>query len=117
MAPIILIIISTLLVAFTTYHFLRLYPVPLPAIPYDPASTHRPFGEGLRVKSLGQRTRETSAAVFAQCRKLSSPLVQFLITSLPGTTPVLILDDPREVEDILLRRNKEFDRSTLTTQL
>ncbi|KAK0627961.1 hypothetical protein B0T14DRAFT_563721 [Immersiella caudata] len=117
MASTILITILTLLIAFTTYLFKRLFPVPLPAIPHDVASVHRPFGEAPRVKSLGQRTHETSAAVVAQCRKLSSPLVQFLITSLPGTAPVLILDNPREVEDILLRRNKEFDQSTLTTQL
>jgi hypothetical protein len=28
----------------------------------------------------------------------------------------VIVDDPREVEDILLRRTREFDRSSLTTQ-
>ncbi|KAK0724423.1 cytochrome P450 [Lasiosphaeris hirsuta] len=97
------------------YAFWRLLPVPLPGLPHFPESTKRMFGDGPTVKGMGQRTREPSAAVFALCRNLGSPVVQFLLTSI--TTPSIVIDDPREVEDILLRRNKEFDRSELTTHL
>ncbi|KAK4447384.1 cytochrome P450 3A24 [Podospora aff. communis PSN243] len=96
----------------------RLLPTILPnGIPYDHSSAYRPFGDGFAVKAEGKRTLETSIAMFSQCQKLGSPIVQFLLTSLPGTNPAVVLDDPREVEDILLRRNREFDRSTLTTEL
>ena len=113
-----ILVISSLAIAFTTWLYLRLIPVPLPdGIPYYPTSTSRPFGDGPTIKSTGRLTREPSAALFALCRQLGSPIVQFLLTSLPGTTPTLVLDDPREVEDILLRRNREFDRSYLTVHL
>jgi len=92
-----------------------LFPRPLPGLPHFPESTKRIFGDGPNVKSQGRVLREPSFAMFSLNRKLGVPLFQLLLTSL--TTPAIVIDDPREVEDILLRRNKEFDRSTLTTEL
>ena len=46
---------------------------------------------------------------YEHCRKLASPIIQLFIN--PLGRPWVFVDDPREAEDILLRRNKEFDRS------
>jgi len=111
-----LLTLTTLTLLSLTYFYHRLFPVPLQnGIPYDPSALTVPFGNGPAIKSRGQRTREPTAAVFSLTRTLASPLAQFLITSFGP--PVILLDDPREIEDILVRRNKEFDRSFLTTQL
>ncbi|KAK0610828.1 cytochrome P450 [Immersiella caudata] len=118
MASAFIIVILGVAVVGVAYLYRMLLPTPLlNGIPYDRDYLHRPFGDAFAVKSQGQRTHEPSASVFSLCRKLGSPIVQLLLTSLPGTHPAIILDDPREIEDILLRRNREFDRSPMTTEL
>ena len=44
--------------------------------------------------------------------ELAVPIAQFLTTKFDN--PTFVVDDPREVEDILLRRNREFDRADAT---
>ncbi|KAH8900487.1 cytochrome P450 [Thozetella sp. PMI_491] len=53
--------------------------------------------------------------MFSIAQRLGSPIAQLLLTSF-AANPIILVDDPREVEDILVRRNREFDRSALTTQ-
>jgi cytochrome P450 len=116
MALLIFLLAGVLIILPVVYIWWTLFPVPLDnGIPYTLSSTKRVFGDGPSIKGAGQATGEPSAALFALSRKLQSPIAQFLLTS--TTTPSIVLDDPREVEDILLRRNKEFDRSLLTTHL
>ncbi len=50
--------------------------------------------------------------MISQNAKLDAPLVQFF--GMPFAKPTLILSDFRESQDILLRRTKEFDRSSMT---
>jgi len=98
------------------YFVWKLFPAtPLPGYPHNAASRRRLFGDGPEIKGTGRITREPSAAIFNLNRKLGTALFQLLVTGFGP--PRVVLDDPREVEDILLRRNKEFDRSVLTTNL
>lgn len=102
---------------------------PLPGIPHNPASTRRLFGDMGAAKALGRQTGEMSAAIFHIARNIMQqhqpadtpykiPIAQLLVPSfLPGTgAHVVVVDDAREAEDILVRRNREFDRSELTAQ-
>ena len=58
---------------------------------------------------------EHSLALFSVIQRLGSPIAQLLLTSF-SKNPIILVDDPREAEDILVRRNREFDRSGLTIQ-
>ncbi len=96
------------------YLIWKLYPTPLPGIPYTAASTRRLLGDIADIKAQTHRTGESSLAVMQVARRLGSPIAQLLTTSFGKS--VIIIDDAREVEDILLRRNREFDRSPLTAE-
>ncbi|KKY33983.1 putative cytochrome p450 [Diaporthe ampelina] len=45
----------------------------------------------------------------AQAEKLNSPIVQIFMR--PLSRPIVIVTDPREAQDVVLRRAKDFDRS------
>lgn len=86
-----------------------LLPKPIPGVPHYEESTKRIAGDLPRVLEDFERDREVSMTRYEHCRKLASPIIQFFIN--PLGRPWVFIDDPREAEDIMLRRNKEFDRS------
>ena len=53
----------------------------------------------------------TNAVFTVTTQKLDQPIAQLLFPAI--RTPLIILDDPRAIEDILLRRNKEFDKASM----
>lgn len=88
-------------------------PKPIPGIPYHKASARKLFGD---VPSLISFTSSEEPGAHSavdwfrlQGEKLSSPIFQLFFT--PFGQPLIVLTDPREIQDILLRRHKEFDRS------
>ncbi|KAI1270111.1 cytochrome P450 [Xylariaceae sp. FL1019] len=86
----------------------KLYPTPFPGIPYNPESAKRIMGDIPNMIPIIQATNERSGPVFAaSAQKLGTPIAQLL---LPGK-PLIVLEDPRQVEDIILNRNKEFDKA------
>ena len=97
------------------YIIWNLYPKPLPGAPHFPESTKVLFGDGQYIKATQKENKEPSETIFSLCRKIGRPLFQLLITRF--SAPSFVLNDAREIEDILLRRNKEFDRSPMTAQL
>ncbi|KAI0966617.1 cytochrome P450 [Xylaria arbuscula] len=88
----------------------KLYPTPYPGIPYNEESAKRIAGDIPSLVPIIQATNEFSSSVFAvSTQKLGTPIAQLLF---PGIRkPLIILEDPREIEDIVLRRNKEFDKA------
>ncbi|KAK0649646.1 cytochrome P450 [Cercophora newfieldiana] len=93
----------------------QLFPgTPLPGYPHVASSRWRIFGDGLTILRIAERTRESSIAIFNLNTKLGTAITQLLLTHGP---PMITVDDPREVEDIVMRRNKEFDHSWYTMQL
>ncbi|KAF7536299.1 hypothetical protein G7054_g4635 [Neopestalotiopsis clavispora] len=91
----------------------RLMPRPLPGIPYDAESAARISGNKPAIRAAYRQHGDFNTYRQELTHKLGWPLVQLF--TIPGTRPILYLSDPREMEDIVLRRNKEFDRSSITS--
>jgi hypothetical protein len=86
-----------------------LYPRPIPGIPYDAESAKRFEGDRPGLRAAYKQHGEFNPYRIGLTRKLRSPLVQ--VFAQPPLPPLLFMDEPREAEDILLRRNREFDRA------
>lgn len=95
----------------------KLYPRVLPGIPHNARHTRHLFGDMPAVAAHTSEAtgRTQSEAVFDVVNRgpTQSPIAQLLT---PAFVPqaILAVDDPREVEDILRRRGREFDRSSMT---
>ncbi|KAK0615083.1 cytochrome P450 [Bombardia bombarda] len=114
MTPTAYLVLSSVTVLLLSYIYYKLHPTPLPSIPYNLSAPRRAFGDLRAIKAQGRLIKEPSAAMFAVAKNLGSPIAQLLLTSF--SSPIIVIDDPREVEDVLVRRNREFDRSPLTTR-
>ncbi|KAI0018956.1 cytochrome P450 [Xylariomycetidae sp. FL0641] len=93
-----------------------LLPKPYPGIPYNAASARRISGDlpelAAAIRATGEVT-ESMRAVTA--RRLGVPVAQVLF---PGTRrPLVVLDDAREAEDLVARRNREFDKAPASVDL
>lgn len=90
----------------------KLRPKPYPGIPYNEESLRRITGDIPNLVPIIEATNEFSNTLFtATTQKLGVPIAQLLF---PGIRkPMVIIEDPREIEDILVRRNKEFDKGPM----
>lgn len=117
---------STLLFSTTTYVvcgtigslcyliYRATIPKPFAGIPYD-RSYVKPFGHAGDQIAWVKKNETVFDWMALQGRRLQSPIYQLLL--MPFSKPTLVITDPRECQDILLRRAKEFDRSTWFTDL
>lgn len=94
----------------------KLLPKPYSGIPYNEESCARITGDVPILTPIIEATNEFSNTLFAvTTQKLGVPIAQLL---LPGIRkPMVIIEDPREVEDIMVRRNREFDKSPMTVDM
>ncbi|KAK8051779.1 Cytochrome P450 oxidoreductase [Apiospora rasikravindrae] len=94
----------------------RLCPTPYPGIPYNKESAGRIAGDIPDLVPVIQKTNEFSESVFTvTTQKLGTPIAQLLF---PGIrNPLIILEDPREIEDVVFRRNREFDKAPMALDL
>ncbi|RYP27386.1 hypothetical protein DL767_007705 [Monosporascus sp. MG133] len=104
--------VVVLLVCSLAYLYWLALPKPYPGIPHNKASARRLAGDLPGLLSHYKKTKEIASFSFQQCRNLNSPIVQIFLR--PFSRPFIFLDDPREIEDILLRRGREFDRAPST---
>ena len=88
-------------------------PKPLPGIPYHHASARSVLGDIPSMVKWKNETRETFSWMTAQCDALKSPMIQLFVK--PFSKPWVIITDARECQDVLVRRSREFDRATFTT--
>lgn len=103
------LLVFSFVALFTAWR--KLYPKPYPGIPYNEASANRIAGDIPDLVPVIQAANEFSNAVFTiTTRKLGTPIAQLLFPNL--RKPLIVLEDPREIEDIFLRRNKEFDKAS-----
>ncbi|SPQ24085.1 98bcb0d1-d493-4b7c-8817-0a47768b614d [Thermothielavioides terrestris] len=87
-----------------------LLPRRYPGIPYNTASAGRISGDLPDLMPVYRATNEVTRAIAdITTRKLGTPIAQLLFPSV--RRPLIVVDDPREVEDIVVRRNKQFDRA------
>lgn len=84
-------------------------PKPIPGIPYHEASANSVLGDAPAMIKHKQKYATTFEWMTAQTDKLNSPIVQIFLK--PFSRPIVIVTDPRETQDVVLRRAKDFDRS------
>lgn len=94
----------------------QLLPKPYPGIPYNEHSAKRITGDVPDLIPAIKARNEISESLFQiTTQKLGTPIAQVLF---PGIgRPLITLEDPREIEDILVRRNKEFDRAKMSIDI
>ncbi|KAK7927713.1 cytochrome P450, partial [Apiospora marii] len=95
--------------------YLRLLPRPLPGIPHHKHSAQRLFGDLPDYVASYRKYGEFYQYRHESVKRLGFPMYQFFMT--PLSRPLVVLEDPREVEDICLRRNREFDRAPFTSNI
>ncbi|KAH6658465.1 cytochrome P450 [Truncatella angustata] len=94
----------------------KLYPKPYPGIPYVEASAKRISGDMPELMSVIRGSDEITDSMFAiSTRKLGTPIAQVLFPRF--RRPLIVLEDPLEVEDIMVRRQKQFDKSPMTVDI
>lgn len=80
----------------------------LPGIPYNKETAKTIRGDAEWDLANIRETGESWRQRFAWTHKIGTPIYQAFIR--PGGAPWVVLNDPREIEDLTMRRNKEFDR-------
>ncbi|VUC35947.1 unnamed protein product [Clonostachys rosea] len=90
-----------------------LRPKPYAGIPYNKESAGRILGDVPLLAPLIAQTKEFSGSITAiTTRRLGSPVAQLLFPNI--RKPMIVVEDAREIEDIILRRTKEFDKAPTT---
>lgn len=100
------------LFAFLLYAIKQAYPRPFPGIPYNAASARKLWGDVAGLLEAVKVTQDPAKYIFQQNRILKSPVIQMFLA--PFSNPTIIIDDVREVKDILSNRTHEFDRAPRT---
>ncbi|KAI0137216.1 cytochrome P450 [Xylariales sp. AK1849] len=90
-------------------------PKPLPGIPYNKDAAGKLFGDVPEMMGYVMRTKRIFCWLTSLTTRHQSPIVQAFIK--PGGLPWVVVTDPFESQDILLRRTKEFDRSEFFGEL
>ncbi|KAH9884564.1 cytochrome P450 [Xylariomycetidae sp. FL2044] len=84
-------------------------PKPLAGIPYNRDAANKLFGDVPEMMGYVMKTKRIFCWLTSLTTRHQSPIVQAFIK--PGSLPWVVVTDPYEAQDILLRRTKEFDRS------
>ncbi|KAI0202785.1 cytochrome P450 [Astrocystis sublimbata] len=87
-------------------------PKPIPGIPYDESAKNSLFGNLPEIWSAVRTTRRLAPFLVEHPKKHKSALTQIWLG--PFQKPRLILSDPRESSDMLLRRFREFDHGQVS---
>ncbi|KAH8646268.1 cytochrome P450 [Xylariales sp. PMI_506] len=105
------VITSLVVLTFLYLAYRWALPRPIPGIPYDETSAKSILGSLPQIIAYARKNKALFPWFAEQNDKYNSPLFQFW--NGPLTKPMVILADYQEVQDILVRRTKEFDRSQL----
>ncbi|KAI1486283.1 cytochrome P450 [Biscogniauxia mediterranea] len=110
---------ATLGIAITAFLLVLVYrlalPKPIPGIPYDAAAARSILGSMPQMNAFRKVNDNRLLLWFAKQAETNRwPISQFWF---PFSKPSIILADYREVQDILLRRTKEFGRDHRTRDL
>ncbi|KAI0837144.1 cytochrome P450 [Hypoxylon sp. FL0890] len=94
----------------------KLYPKQYPGIPYVEASARRISGDIPDLMRAIQATDEVTNPMFAvSSQKLGIPVAQVLFPRF--RKPLIVVEDPLEVEDIIVRRHNEFDKAPTAVEV
>lgn len=99
----------TLMILFLMLSYFHLLPKPIPGkIPFNKLSRYRLQGDLPDLLRNVAVTRSPLEFFCDMVSDLQSPIVQIWVK--PFSRPIVVLSDPYETEDIMIRRIKEFDR-------
>lgn len=84
-------------------------PRPLPGIPHHKESANKILGDAPDMMNHIKKHGTMLDWLVMQGAELNSPLYQLFVQ--PFSKPIVYVTDPREAQDVVLRRAKEFDRS------
>ncbi|KAI0834304.1 cytochrome P450 [Hypoxylon sp. FL0890] len=87
-----------------------LYPRPIPGIPYNKEAAKRITGDLPTIADTYKELTEWILPIGRRSLQYGSPIHQLFMN--PFTKPYVLIDDPRETSDLVLRRSKDFDRNT-----
>ncbi|KAF2649260.1 cytochrome P450 [Lophiostoma macrostomum CBS 122681] len=104
-----LVLVGCSLVAVVYFVYRVALPKPLAGIPYNHDAVSKLFGDVPEMMSYVLRTKRIFCWLTSLIAQHRSPIVQAFIK--PMSLPWVVVTDPFESQDILLRRTKEFDRS------
>ncbi|KAI5212138.1 cytochrome P450 [Aureobasidium subglaciale] len=87
-------------------------PKPIPGIPYNKKAANSIFGDVPEWLSYIKKNNGQALNWWhREMEKHDSPIIQLFLD--PFGPPAVVVADFREAQDVLLRRHKEFDRSTI----
>ncbi|KAF6837093.1 cytochrome p450 [Colletotrichum musicola] len=88
---------------------------PFPGIPYNKRAATHPLGDIPEMMNYVTRTKRIFCWLTSLATRHQSAIVQAFIK--PASLHWVVLTDPFESQDILLRRTKEFDRNSFFGEL
>lgn len=97
-------------VILTALYF-YLLPKPLPGIPYNEESAGRLMGDVPEFIALGKAGRRPRDFWADLCANKNSAIAQYFPG--PFLSPVVVVTDFREAQDLFLRRSKQLDRGAV----
>lgn len=101
------VLTAVLILGYAAYR--AALPKPIPGIPYHEKSAKSVLGDAPPMVRHQQEFGTVFDWMTSQGGELNSPIFQLFLK--PFSRPAVFLTDPREAQDVLLRRAKEFDRS------
>lgn len=101
------VLVAVLILCYTAYR--AALPRPIPGIPYHEKSARSVLGDAPRMLRHQQKFGAVYDWMTSQSAELNSPIFQLFLNPFVG--PAVFVTDPREAQDVLLRRSKDFDRS------
>jgi cytochrome P450 len=84
-------------------------PKPIHGIPHHKGSANHILGDALGMIRHARQHGTVFDWMANQATELNSPIFQLFLK--PFSMPAVFVTDPREAQDVLLRRTKEFDRA------
>lgn len=84
-------------------------PKPIPGIPYHESSVNSVLGDAPAMVKHKQKYATVFDWMTQQTSELNAPVVQLFVK--PFSRPIVVVTDHREIQDVVFRRAKEFDRS------
>lgn len=106
-------VMITLVAIFAWYLYRAALPKPIPTVPYQKSEADNILGSlPAMIAHIRQHGLMMPWLLGLNARHNDAPLVQFF--GLPFSKPTFVLCDYQETQDLLIRRNKDFDRSQAT---
>ncbi|GFF57696.1 cytochrome P450 27C1 [Aspergillus udagawae] len=105
--------ISCVLALYLFYQWLL--PKPIVGIPFSVAATQNLLGDVPDLAAEVSRTRNFNSWLKKKAESFNSPVAQVFMR--PFSKPFVILSDFREIQDILLHRKDDFDRTDMAYEM